>query len=137
MSFIVRILLLNIAVVLVSAAGNKTYAQSYNSINYRWEQGFTASAGYNIKEDRNGYIWIGTENGLMRFNGHDFKTYTTRDGLSDNEVVSMQEDSRGRLWLFPFTNSICFIDHGKIHNAANNAFLKTLRPSGWLGVMFI
>lgn len=101
-------------------------AKQYNVINYRREQGFAATTAYSIYQDSKGYLWIGTENGLMRFNGHDFKIYTTRDGLPDNEILHITEDKQGRLWLLPFTNAVCYMQHGIIYHAGNNALLKSL-----------
>lgn len=46
-----------------------------------------------------GFLWIGTNDGLIRFDGVDFKLYTTTDSLSDNEVVSINQDHEGILWI--------------------------------------
>ncbi len=105
----------------------KVAAQSYSTINYRWEQGFTATTGYGICQDSKGYIWVGTENGLMRFNGREFKIYTTRDGLPDNEIFGAKEDLEGRLWLVPFAHTLSYIQHGKIFTASNSPVLKRLK----------
>lgn len=109
-------------------------AKQYNVINYRREQGFAATIAYSIYQDSKGYLWIGSENGLMRFNGRDFKIYTTRDGLPDNEILQITEDKQGRLWLLPFANAICYMQYGVIHHAGNDALLKSLhfkeRPIG-------
>lgn len=104
----------------------RAYAQPYNMINYRREQGFLAANGYALYQDSKGYIWIGTENGLMRFNGREFKLYTTRDGLPDNEVFIIKEDARGRLWLLPFVNAVCYIQNGKLFTAENDPVLRKL-----------
>lgn len=102
-------------------------AQIYSSTNYQWQQGFNATTGYNMIQDHNGYIWISTENGLMRFNGYGFKTYTTRDGLPDNEIIALREDKTGKLWLLPFARSIAYLKNGKIFTAQNDALLSRLR----------
>lgn len=103
--------------------------RSFNIINYRSGQGFAAINGYCIYQTKNGYLWIGTENGLFRFNGYDFKTYTTRDGLPDNEIFGLSEDTKGRLWMLPFANSICYLQHGKVYNRQNDSLLKKLQFS--------
>jgi len=50
--------------------------------------------------DRMGVLWVGTsENGLVRFQpGGKSKSYTTRDGLADNNVRVISEDAHGDLW---------------------------------------
>jgi ligand-binding sensor domain-containing protein len=105
---------------------NHLAAQEYNITNYRWERGFAATTGYILFQDSKGYIWIGSENGLMRYNGYDFKMYTTRDGLPDNEILGIAEDQQGRIWFLPFANSICYMKHGQIFNPENDSLLQKL-----------
>ena len=50
-------------------------------------------------EDHTGQLWAGTRNGLARWNGTDWKIYTTRDGLSENIVRAIAEDAEGNLWI--------------------------------------
>lgn len=53
-----------------------------------------------VLEDKNGYLWIGTHGGgLARFDGREFKVYTTRDGLLSNIVHYLKLDSRQNLWI--------------------------------------
>ncbi|PKP10595.1 MAG: hypothetical protein CVU09_06655 [Bacteroidetes bacterium HGW-Bacteroidetes-4] len=46
-----------------------------------------------------GFLWIGTNEGLIRFDGVDFKLYTIADSLTDNVVVSINQDHDGILWI--------------------------------------
>lgn len=51
-------------------------------------------------EDKSGYLWIGTQGGgLARFDGREFKVYTTLDGLLSNQVMNIYLDSRNTLWV--------------------------------------
>jgi ligand-binding sensor domain-containing protein/signal transduction histidine kinase len=50
-------------------------------------------------EDHGGQLWAGTQNGLARWNGSDWKVFTTRDGLSENVVRAITEDAAGNLWV--------------------------------------
>jgi signal transduction histidine kinase/ligand-binding sensor domain-containing protein len=56
-----------------------------------------------IARDSKGYMWFGTENGLNRYNGYEFKKYNTSNydtsGLHDNHITSLQIDQEGRLWI--------------------------------------
>jgi ligand-binding sensor domain-containing protein len=118
--------LISLLALCLTGVENRVSAQPYNVTNYRWEQGFTATTGYCLFQDSKGYLWISTENGLMRFNGYDFKMFTTRDGLPDNEILGFGEDKEKRLWVLPFANSIAYIQNGKVFNPANDSILKHL-----------
>jgi hypothetical protein len=58
-------------------------------------------------------LWIATENGLARFDGRRFVTYTTAQGLTDNEIVDLFIDSSGIIWAIPFRRSPCYYNATK------------------------
>ena len=51
--------------------------------------------------DHRGALWVGTQNGLNRFdrNTAEFRTFGERDGLPNNAIEGILEDSAGNLWL--------------------------------------
>lgn len=64
------------------------------------DEGLSHNSVYSIFEDKYGYIWIGTRNGLNRYNGSGFKTYLNHEkGFSGDIVNFIQEDSDGDLWV--------------------------------------
>ncbi len=56
-----------------------------------------------ILQDKNGFMWFGTKDGLNRYDGYDFKVYRHDpldiNSLSGNFISSIFEDSKGRLWI--------------------------------------
>jgi ligand-binding sensor domain-containing protein/signal transduction histidine kinase len=76
-------------------------AQFHYSIrNYKAVDGLPQSQVNIMLEDKNGYLWIGTEGGgLARFDGREFKVYTTLDGLLSNIVSYLKLDERENLWI--------------------------------------
>ncbi len=53
-----------------------------------------------ILQDRSGAYWFGSHlEGVCRFDGEHMQCFTEADGLSDNQVRSIQEDSRGNIWF--------------------------------------
>src|SRR5260221_9061624 len=98
-----------------------SFSQEYSHINYDTRDGLAASVVYDAIQDKEGFMWFATENGLSRFDGKDFKTFTTKDGLPDNEILKLFLDSKGRLWIMPFRPSLCYYYKGKIYNKENDS----------------
>jgi ligand-binding sensor domain-containing protein len=88
------------------------------------------STVYCITQDKDGFIWTGTETGVSRFDGTHFKNFTTKDGLPDLEVLQIFGDSKGRVWMAPFRKSLCYYYQGKIHNQQNDTLLSRIHLQG-------
>lgn len=75
----------------------------HNFISDTWsvEQGLSHIAALAIAQDPDGYIWVGTPNGLARFDGVRFTTYTptTTPALPGDQIQALQLDRTGRLWI--------------------------------------
>jgi hypothetical protein len=55
---------------------------------------------YCLLQDQQGYLWLGTAEGLVRYDGARFVTLTTQDGLAENFVTGLwEEPGTGRLWV--------------------------------------
>lgn len=54
---------------------------------------------YDILQDKNGYIWLATSYGVIKYNGYQSKLYTTVNGLVSNSIIKLYEDSRGNIWF--------------------------------------
>jgi len=67
-----------------------------------------------IHQDRKGFLWIGTDDGLNRYDGYEFKIYThdpaDPDTLSDNSVKALWEDPEGMLWVGTFNGGLNKLD---------------------------
>lgn len=81
---------------------------------------------YDGAEDKDGFLWFATETGISRFDGTNFRNFTKADGLPDNEITRIFADSKNRIWMLPFHNSICYYKDGKIHTKDNDSLLKKL-----------
>jgi ligand-binding sensor domain-containing protein/signal transduction histidine kinase len=75
-------------------------AQQYSLRNYKAIDGLPQSQVNIVVEDSHGYLWIGTHGGgLARFDGREFKVYTTLDGLLSNIVTFLKIDSKQNIWI--------------------------------------
>lgn len=81
---------------------------------------------YDLHKDKKGYIWMGTKQGLLRYDGAHFKLYTTDDGLPDNEVFNIIEDKQERLWLVTYNAHISYLKNNIIYNNQNSSFIRQI-----------
>jgi ligand-binding sensor domain-containing protein/two-component sensor histidine kinase len=109
--------------------GATTFSQEYNYIHYDVKDGLAGSTVYSECQDKYGFIWFATEAGISRFDGTHFKNFTTADGLPETEIILLFADSKGRIWMAPFKNTICYYYEGKIHNQDNDPLLKSINLS--------
>lgn len=96
--------------------------------NFSVRDGLPSGVVYDCLQDKQGFMWFATGAGLARFDGTRFKTFTTADGLSNNEVLQIGLDKDGSIWIFPFGTTPCIYDPStqKILNEFNYPELKKL-----------
>jgi ligand-binding sensor domain-containing protein/signal transduction histidine kinase len=63
------------------------------------EQGLPQNSVHAIAQTRDGYLWVGTDDGLARFDGARFVPIGSREGLRSGPVSKLFEDSRNALWI--------------------------------------
>jgi signal transduction histidine kinase/ligand-binding sensor domain-containing protein/DNA-binding response OmpR family regulator len=126
-----------------------SFPQNANFKSYTAEDGLSSSDVNCLLQDKVGFLWIGTENGLNRFDGVGFKIFRNRqnnsNSISDNSVWSLYEDRNGFIWIgtksgvlnkySPETEKfeqIKFVDHSLSQNSIT-AILEDKAGMIWLG----
>jgi len=96
------------SILLLMVFPNKLFAQNtalkFTSLTTR--EGLSSNSVFSHKsilQDSRGFIWIGTFDGLNRYDGYNFKIYRHQENnpnsLSDNLIIFIFEDSSGKLWV--------------------------------------
>ncbi|HEY3430564.1 MAG TPA: two-component regulator propeller domain-containing protein, partial [Cyclobacteriaceae bacterium] len=74
--------------------------RNFSLRNYTAVHGLPQSQVIAVVEDKNGYLWMATwGGGLARFDGKEFKVYTTLDGLLSNIIANLTIDEDQNLWI--------------------------------------
>ncbi len=91
--------------------------QHYQYKHFDQQTGLGQAYVYALTQDQQGYLWIGTGNGLFKFNGFYFEQFTTDDSLADNYVTTLLHQDE-TLWLGHQTGQITSIsgNHIRKHN---------------------
>ncbi|MFN1216062.1 histidine kinase [Chryseobacterium kwangjuense] len=99
-------------------------AQIPGMINYNEEDGLNSSYTYRLKQDRNGFIWIGSDNGLFRFDGKEFKQYGKNEGLKNVDIISCEPLPNGDIFILPFLNDFAYLKNSRVINLNINDYVK-------------
>ncbi len=96
--------------------GDRWTARDHGIDFWREGEGLPQSRIRAIVQTRDGYLWLGTDSGLVRFNGSSFTAFTVDTGsLRDNEVWSIQEDDEGGLWIGTYGGGLTLLKDGKFN----------------------
>jgi signal transduction histidine kinase/ligand-binding sensor domain-containing protein len=63
------------------------------------EEGLPQSSVNCITQDKKGFLWVGTQDGLARFDGRDFRVFGKEEGISTTFIRSILEDQNQNLWV--------------------------------------
>ena len=89
---------------------------------YDSDQGLPQNSVTALLRDRAGYLWIGTYGGLVRYDGHNFRSHASHatDGPPSDRIIALLEDPQGRLWIATENAGVGRLDPGE----------RFLRPQG-------
>jgi signal transduction histidine kinase/ligand-binding sensor domain-containing protein/DNA-binding response OmpR family regulator len=71
-----------------------------------------------IVKEKNGFVWIGTDNGLNRYDGNKIKIYNKQNSaLSSNDIADLLIDRKGKIWIATFGGAL------NVYNPSNDKFV--------------
>ncbi|OFX21574.1 MAG: hypothetical protein A2041_01310 [Bacteroidetes bacterium GWA2_31_9b] len=97
-------------ILFTSSVKGQTYYFDYYSV----KEGLAQSKVYSVIQENQGYLWIGTESGVSKFDGVTFINYTTEDGLAEGGVKTLFKDSNGSIWMGHKSGGISVFINGEI-----------------------
>jgi len=90
-------------------------ARADNSIHFKHlslKEGLSQSPIFSIAQSRKGFIWIGSRDGLIRFDGYEFKTHKndkiTGHSITHSNIKAIYEDKNENLWIGTSTGLFIF-----------------------------
>ena len=108
--------------IILAAFSNPVSAQNYFFENYTSEKGLSQNSCYSIEQDSDGFIWFGTQDGLNRYDGNQFKVYLPQNqigrNLPSNFISSLYFDKVQKLLWVGTIQGIC------IYNPAHDSLYK-------------
>ncbi|MGC4235020.1 MAG: two-component regulator propeller domain-containing protein [Niabella sp.] len=92
-----------IYIIFILLVSGHLQAQTFYFKNYQTNSGLSNNTVNCIIQDKEGFLWLGTRNGLNRFDGKNFKIFRNKKSdpgsIGSSSVHSLCEDSRGNLWI--------------------------------------
>lgn len=97
------------------------FAESLSLKNYTSADGLPDNSVYKIIQDSRGFFWIATFDGVARFDGYDFTTFSLPQGLPSRRVNDIIQARDGTFWLATQTGLVHFNPDGNPQDKAINA----------------
>jgi PAS domain S-box-containing protein len=96
---------------------------------FNQEQGLGNSTVTRLALDGQGALWVGTENGLYRYDGHRFLAFSSNDGLPGNKITAIHESPDGTLWVGTL-EGLAWREGAGFRKSSNTAFKEYITPQG-------
>lgn len=102
-----------LALIFVALTINISASPQCDFEHYSTEDGLPQFTIMDMLQDRKGFMWFGTWNGISRFDGYDFKNYKVQPGepffMRTSRVESIDEDRYGNIWIKSYDGeAVCF-----------------------------
>jgi signal transduction histidine kinase/DNA-binding response OmpR family regulator/ligand-binding sensor domain-containing protein len=93
------------------ALGEVYSRDNYHWVHYTENDGLAQNVITSILQDKKGFMWFATWDGLSRFDGYNFKNFKIKPGdnidISGSRIDFFAEDQHGYLWLLMYSGNVC------------------------------
>jgi diguanylate cyclase (GGDEF)-like protein len=114
------LLLAELLAALSLLASVAAHAQQFTFLHYGQDDGLRNLDVFQLIQDRKGFLWSATENGLFRYDGSEFRRFGVADGIEESMVVAIHEDASGRIWMAT-TNHLYFFSGTRFELVPNTS----------------
>jgi two-component sensor histidine kinase len=87
-------------------------------LHFSISNGLPTNNVYSVVQDKLGYLWFATDNGVVKYNGYVFDVYNTGRGLPGNDIWELFVDGGNRVWINSHNYELGFIKNGKYKKLA-------------------
>ena len=77
----------------------RLWSEPYVKTIFNEQNGLPTGEANTVVQTDDGYIWIGSYGGLIRYDGSNFLNFSTDGSISSSSIRSLFVDSKGRLWI--------------------------------------
>ena len=101
-------------IILVCLSIQFSFAQAKEGdlINITQQDGLPSNEAYCVFKDSKGYVWIATDQGVVRHKGTSMEVI---NGLPDKVIFKIREDHKGRVWFFSSSGKLAYFFNEKIY----------------------
>lgn len=122
-------------------------AAEYSSRTWQTDAGLPSRTVQAIAQTRDGYLWVGTQSGLARFDGIDFTVFNPEKvkTIKDANILGLRESRDGSLWIATGAGGVLrlkggkFVHYGKAEGLASDymmgPILETAEGAVWFGTV--
>ncbi len=105
---------ISVTIVLILLLSSLTQGQTYSFKNYGIESNIPNPFIYTINQDDNGYLWVGTGQGLAKFDGFNFYSVTFPDSAVGRYPTTSLKDRNGTLWFGCNDGTVFYTDASQL-----------------------
>ena len=116
------------------------HSQKYLYKHFQITDGLPHGYVYTLNQSHQGFLWIGTAEGLCKYDGKTFTNYTVSDSLVNNFVNTSMIDHKDRLWIGHYQGGITLLDNqnfvkitkGSVPDSRINKIYETKDGNIWV-----